>query len=173
MKLSWLLLIILGFTGSFFLFFLFSGWAVRVLERMHGFSKFGMSFLLRMAQSLHLYRNSKAVLGYTFLISILSQLIAVCFFIVVGYALGEHLSFLAFLFSVSLGYIATVLPISPGGIGVGQLAFYSFFKTYTGQELQVGVIGITANQTIMFSLGLIGALFYLQRGYKHREKLSI
>ncbi|MNU01394.1 hypothetical protein D3C72_2447830 [compost metagenome] len=63
--------------------------------------------------------------------------------------------------------MATAIPISPAGVGVGQAAFYFLFNVYTGTETELGPTVITAYQVGMFVLSLWGAFFYLRR----KEKL--
>ena len=162
MNLFWLILSI--FTGVLFIFvfFLLQNDQARWLMKISKLKIWGIGFLLKVLGAFQAYRHHTQSLLAAFLFSLVSQMIAVVFFVYVGQQLGETFAFEAYLFAVALGFIASSIPISPGGIGVGQVAFFFFFKTYTGQDLQVGSIGITIQQAVMFSLGLLGGLLYLR-----------
>lgn len=113
------------------------------------------------------YRKNIRALLSAVVLSFIGQILSVFIFMYIGYRLEEVLPFETHLFVVALGFITSSIPLTPGGVGVGQVAFYFFFKLYTGQNLQVGALGITIMQLFMFSLGLLGGLLYL-RGVKAR-----
>ena len=69
----------------------------------------------------------------------------------------------AYVFAVPLGLIATALPISPAGVGVGQVAFSYLFDWSTGVKSAIGSNLITAHQIVTFFLSLSGGVFYLRR----------
>lgn len=98
-------------------------------------------------------------------LSLLSQSFSLLFFISIAPFLGESaIPLSVFLFCVPLGFMATAIPISPGGIGVGQAAFLFLFNLVLGRETQVGPLLITAYQLCTLAFGLIGAgLYVLQR----------
>ncbi len=62
--------------------------------------------------------------------------------------------------------ISTVLPITPAGVGVGQVAIYQLYKLYTGIDSQIGPNAFTAFQVVLLCWGLFGAYFYVT-GKKH------
>ena len=64
------------------------------------------------------------------------------------------------------GFMATVLPISPAGLGVGQAAFYYLFKEIANNG-EYGVLVITFFQAVQFLIGLLGGLVFVL--YKKQE----
>lgn len=164
LNLFWILLVLFWGVLFFFVFFMYQNDQARWIKKISTYSFWGLSFLLNVLKSFQAYRNQLGAIFWAFVLSIVSQLLAICLFMIIGRELGEDLGLQVYLFAVTLGYISSAIPLSPGGVGVGQLAFYFFFKTYTGQDLQVGTIGITLQQAGMFSLGLVGGLLYLIQG---------
>src|SRR5690606_37080300 len=63
---------------------------------------------------------------------------------------------------VPIGLISTSLPISPGGIGVGQAVFLVLFKWVIGRDSALGPNLITAYQITQLLIGLAGVYFYLR-----------
>lgn len=163
-NLFWLMTVLFFGVLFLFVFFLYQNDQARWLQKVSQIHVFGVSFLLRVLKAFQAYRHRLKSLFIAFVLSLLSQFLAISLFMYIGAELGEHLGFETYLFAVALGFISSAIPLSPGGVGVGQVAFYFFFKTYTGQDLQVGTIGITLQQAGMFSLGLVGGLLYLIKG---------
>ena len=73
---------------------------------------------------------------------------------------GEAPDFYIFMFAVPVGFMVTAVPISPGGIGVGQAAFYFLFSKATGEPTDVGALGLTVLQSCHFVIGLFGFLIF-------------
>ncbi|MCB0356752.1 MAG: flippase-like domain-containing protein [Bdellovibrionales bacterium] len=161
-NLFWFMLILFFVILFVFVFFLLQNNQAKWIKKVEATHFVGIGFIIKVLRAFQAYRNNVKVIILTFVFSLMSQLLAVAMFAFVGEQLGEELSFAAYMFAVALGFITSAVPISPGGVGVGQVAFFFFFKTYTGQDLQVGSIGITIQQATMFSLGLIGGLLYLR-----------
>lgn len=117
----------------------------------------------KLYESLHLYGASKKTLGISVLLSLCAQTTSVFFIYFLSQSLGFSLDLLSHFVVAPLGFIATALPISPAGIGVGQAAFYYLYKTLTQVDSQIGSLTITGFQVSTFLLSLIGALFYISR----------
>ncbi len=64
------------------------------------------------------------------------------------------------------GFLATILPISPAGVGVGQAAFLYLFDKVAGNG-EFGVLVITFFQAVQFLVGLLGGLLFVL--YKKKE----
>ena len=64
------------------------------------------------------------------------------------------------------GFLATVLPISPAGLGVGQAAFYYLFDKVAGHG-EFGVLTVTFFQAVQFAVGLLGGLLFVV--YKQKD----
>ncbi len=69
---------------------------------------------------------------------------------------------------VPLGFIANSLPITPGGLGVGESAFNRLF-TMVG--LEGGAEILLGWRFLMILIGLIGLIFYLkgQKRFVHDQ----
>ncbi|MFS4458058.1 lysylphosphatidylglycerol synthase transmembrane domain-containing protein [Bdellovibrio sp. HCB2-146] len=120
--------------------------------------------LMKLYESMHLYGNDKLRLAGVLSLSLLSQTSAILFLFLAATAAGFHEAPLKTFFLVApLGFMATAIPISPAGIGVGQAAFYFLFNLYIGRETEVGPTAITAYQVGSFVVSLAGAFFYLRR----------
>jgi glycosyltransferase 2 family protein len=122
----------------------------------------------RIYESLHLYgRDYKNLFG-SIAISLLAQSFSILFMILAGHAsgLGAEMNWSTYFLVAPLGFMATAIPISPAGVGVGQAAFYFLFNIYTGHATDLGPTVITALQVAQFVFGLFGAFFYMQRKEK-------
>jgi hypothetical protein len=119
--------------------------------------------LLKTYQEVATYRDAKASFVKGFLLTLLAQSLAVFFFIYVGSLVYEgQIPVSIYFFAVPVGFMATAVPISPGGVGVGQAAFYFLFNTAYGKVTDVGSATITAFQAVLFCLSLLGALAYIK-----------
>jgi len=95
-------------------------------------------------------------------ISVLVHLLACFAFYLSTRALGvSHPPLAYFFFIVPLGLVTTILPISPGGIGVGQAAFHALFQLVPGGSASVGADAFTVFQFILILVYLTGFWFYL------------
>ena len=120
--------------------------------------------LLKLYESFHLYGQEGRTVLKSILLSLMSQFVAIFFLFFVAQAIGfKDISLQTFLIVAPIGFMATAIPISPAGVGVGQAAFYYLFSIYSGQEGDVGAITITALQVANFIFGLFGAYFYIVR----------
>lgn len=129
----------------------------------------GMS-LARAYKAAQAYGDYRGTFAFTLLLSFIALLISIGFMMLVGVAVGEtDIGLSTFLFCVPLGFIASSLPISPAGIGVGQLAFLVLFQMHSGKVSSIGQTAITAFQAALFAWGLVGAVFYLMQ----RRTMSI
>lgn len=123
----------------------------------------GGTFLVKLYTAVHSYGESRAALVKAIIVSLIAQAIAVVGMAYVGWAIGEQVSLATYFFAVPLGFIIMAIPIAPGGIGVGQLAFLALFKMYTGTDTILGQTVITAFQIGLLVWGLVGAVLYASR----------
>lgn len=133
------------------------GWIEKILGLLPGSAK-----LLNMYRSFSEYRDFKKVFFQSLILSFISQIFAILFFVYIGYLFGfNDLSLNAYFFVVPVGFMVTAIPISPAGVGVGQAAFYFFFNLVQKNPTHLGSSAITAYQIFVFIYGLIGAYFYI------------
>lgn len=119
--------------------------------------------LIKLYESMHLYGNQGQRILWVILLSLLSQLCAICFLYLVGVMAGyAYIPAKTYFLVAPLGFMATAIPVSPAGVGVGQAAFYFLFNIYTGTTTEVGPTTITAFQVGTFLMSLLGAFFYLR-----------
>lgn len=90
--------------------------------------------------------HSFAILGYYFALQTIG---------------GTTVSISKLSFIVPIGLITTVLPISPAGIGVGQVAFLKLFEWVLGYPTSTGADAFTIFQAALISLNLCGVFPYM------------
>jgi uncharacterized protein (TIRG00374 family) len=160
-KLAWgalaLMLLFVAFTVA-----AFSRRSKATFERIFGFLPGGRVFA-RLHEVFFAYRGHARVLAYSLVLSLISQICTVIFFMMVGSAMKVPVSPQAYFFVVPVGLIAMAAPIAPAGIGVGQAAFLALFNMYLGYNSTIGPTAATANQIVMLIWGLFGAVFYFRR----------
>jgi uncharacterized protein (TIRG00374 family) len=95
--------------------------------------------------------------------SIVSQMTSIYFFIYLSSILLPDLSVPIFLFFfvVPVGFMLTAVPISPGGVGVGQAAFLYLFQRALNIETDFGAISVSGFQFYQLIWGLLGAYFFI------------
>ncbi|MCG9970432.1 lysylphosphatidylglycerol synthase transmembrane domain-containing protein [Christiangramia crocea] len=74
---------------------------------------------------------------------------------------GLEVSFSAFLFIMPLVYMATVLPISLGGLGVREGAFSGLLVLY-GADISIAIIISLLNYLAKLCIGIVGYFIYLR-----------
>lgn len=111
------------------------------------------------------HRPRKIILP--FLLSLGSQGLVISLGILLVYYLGMDLPVWMVLLIFPFGFLATVLPISPAGIGVGQMAFFYLFDKLA-QQGSFGILAITFFQAVQFLVGLIGGLLFVM--YKKQKE---
>ena len=126
---------------------------------------------LKLYESMHLYGNHGGRIMSVILFSLMSQTCAIIFLYVAGFATGySDIPVTTYFLVAPLGFMATAIPISPAGVGVGQAAFYFLFNLYTGKTSDIGPTAITALQVGTFLVSLLGAVFYMR--FKEQSDLS-
>ncbi|WP_374033778.1 lysylphosphatidylglycerol synthase transmembrane domain-containing protein [Bdellovibrio bacteriovorus] len=130
----------------------------RVINKLPLSEKF-----MKLYESMHLYGKDGKRFMLVLLLSLLSQGCSIVFLIIAGNAAGySEVAAKTYFLVAPLGYMATAIPISPAGVGVGQAAFYFLFNIYNGSTSEVGPTVITAFQVTNFVVSLLGAFFYLR-----------
>ncbi len=153
--------------GSIFTAALVLGFSDRFYDSGWMFKKFGRlpygKIIVDSYAAVHAYCTKLDVVGKAVFLSILLQVSSVLFFYLIGRSMGVSMSFGSYMFLVPLGFVASAIPITPGGIGIGQMAFFALFNTYLGTQSQLGPNSITLYQIICFVFGLGGGYIYLTR----------
>jgi len=132
-------------------------------------SKIGLR-LISAYEAVHSYSKHRKILARTIILSLVNQVFAILLIAWLGFQLGFQDASLANYFSiVPLGFMVTAVPVSPAGVGVGQMAFFFLFNLFVGHESQLGPTVITAYQVLNFLLGLVGVWFFIQRKSSLKE----
>ncbi|WP_423818736.1 lysylphosphatidylglycerol synthase transmembrane domain-containing protein [Salinimicrobium sp. TIG7-5_MAKvit] len=103
--------------------------------------------------------------SYIFILKIIGiSLLAQMGDISTAYLLSQYfdlsISFPAFIFMMPLVYVATVLPISIGGLGVREGAFSGLMLLY-GVEISIAILISLIMYLVKVSVGLVGYVIYL------------
>ena len=140
----------------------FSRWSVlqAFFEKIPLGSKFKEVF-----EAVNSYGKEKSVLVKAYFLSLVAQSLSLVFMYVTSYVIDVSVPVEAFLFAVPLGFIVMSLPVSPGGVGVGQVAFLGLFGLFLGYEIPAAAFIMTAFQVASLLYGLVGAAIFV-RGHK-------
>jgi len=88
-----------------------------------------------------------------------------------GPAPWGDLDILGFILATVLGSCALAIPITPLGLGVGQIAYGAIFLAVGAPSTDFGMSLITNMQIVQIILGLCGVFFFLS--YKHQMSDAI
>jgi uncharacterized protein (TIRG00374 family) len=167
-RLQSLALMLAGIFGGFLLVCVIgsSSRFMAYLEASKWFAKINFkSIPLKILQAFHQVSQNPKVILQTFVLSIFSQ---TCLILVVYFTsnlvLDIPLSLMTTYFAVPLGMMVSAAPIAPAGIGVGQVALYSFFSMMQVSDPNVGSTGISVIQIMLFIWGVVGSYFYVRMG---------
>ncbi|MBC7465721.1 MAG: flippase-like domain-containing protein [Bdellovibrio sp.] len=106
------------------------------------------------------FRNKKLV-SFTVLLSLVLQVISIYFMSLVVESLGVSIpSYLIFFSLCCFGFLASAIPITPAGIGVGQAAFYFLFAAFSEDLGKAAVTAISALQLFQFFYAIIGGIIF-------------
>lgn len=124
--------------------------------------------LLKLYASGQLYGSQVALLVKVFVLSLLSQTSAILLMVLIGHysGIGVDVRLSTYFLVTPIGFMATAIPISPAGVGVGQAAFFFLYNLYLGKTTELGPMVITMYQLLSLFFGLIGAYFYLVKSKK-------
>jgi len=118
--------------------------------------------LINSYNALHSYSSKKEKLFQALLISLLTNMIMLYVFYMIGREIGETvIPFLGYCSIVPAGVITLSIPIAPAGIGIGQAAFYNLFKWYGAQSGTFGATIITVFQLIQLMVNVSFVFVYL------------
>ncbi len=142
--------------------FLVCLWHQSILDRLEGKS-FGYrkwrSLAIRGLRTIRVYRHSPQILVSAFVASVLANLCligvtALGVLIMTPSALEMKMCLV-----IPMGYIANSLPLTPGGLGVGETAFNALFDI-TG--LHGGAEALLCWRIWSALVGILGLIFYLR-----------
>ena len=115
--------------------------------------------LQRALDTLYTYRHNKGVILQSMLLSYLLQLLTIGASLAIAQATAPLGADLRMIMLIPLGFLANSLPVTPGGIGVGEAALAHLFMLF---GMQGGAEVILGWRLIMVVTGLLGLVFYLK-----------
>lgn len=105
-------------------------------------------------------------LGWALVFSFFAQLFSILFLHYVCTRLApdamQNFSFFLFFPLACFGFMATAIPIAPGGIGLGQASFYLIFSNFNSVVANQLVIAISLLQLFNLLFGLVGGILYFR-----------
>ena len=123
----------------------------------HKFS-FG-KLLSRILHTIHFYRDRLVIIFKALFFSYLLTFLMVSVSLAIAQAINPSGADPKMLLLLPIGYLATALPITPGGLGVGEAAMESLFVM---GGLTGGAETLLGWRLIMIIVGLLGLAFYLK-----------
>ena len=121
----------------------------------------GFGILRKIYAALLVYRDNPATLVYALLISVAVQTCTLSYFLYLTGTMFPEMAFDVFDFAAiyPVGILATALPLAPGGLGVGHVAFDSLYH-FIGMEHGADVFNVYLLASITLSLsGIVPYLF--------------
>ena len=96
------------------------------------------------------------------ILSALSVLGIILFHIYLGNLLRVPLSIGQYFFIIPIALTVSAVPLLPGGIGTGQVAFFTLFKWMGVPDPELGATLCTLMQIYTILYNCLGAIFYLK-----------
>jgi uncharacterized protein (TIRG00374 family) len=108
------------------------------------------------------YRHAIPTIAFALVLSSASILANILLFKIQGNALGISLSLTQYFFVVPIALVVSAIPVLPGGLGVGQVAFYTLFQWVGASDPGQGGTLCTLIQVYTLLFNCTGAIFYLK-----------
>ncbi len=118
--------------------------------------------LYRVFEATILYRHHSKTLAAALALSAVSIFGNTLLFKLLGDTLGIPLTLPQYFIVVPIGLTVSAAPILPGGIGVGQVAFFTLFKWVGLENPQQGATLYTLIQVYTILFNCMGAFFYVR-----------
>ncbi len=110
--------------------------------------------------------RQKKILFITVAISFAMQIVATYFMSEIVRALDVSMpSFFVFFALSCFGFLASAIPITPAGIGVGQAAFYFLFSTVSTDLGNAAVTAVSILQLFFFFYALMGGVLFATKPF--------
>ncbi len=120
-----------------------------------------MAHAVKSCEALEAFRAKPGVLVLGVLMSLPSHLIACLGMrVAMGMVGAAGMPLERFLLIVPLGLISTVIPLSPGGVGIGQAAFYGLCEALSPGTGAAASNAFTVYQTLQVAVYLSGVVSY-------------
>jgi uncharacterized protein (TIRG00374 family) len=156
--------VVLAFAGAvaaLFIAIVFSKPVTSLLRRFEGRIPM-IHHAVKSCEALEGFRAKPMVLVVGVLITLPSHLVACLgMHIAMGMVGAADMPLERFLVIVPLGLISTVIPLTPGGVGIGQAAFYGLCQALSPGTGDAASNAFTVYQTLQVAVYLTGFVNYL------------
>jgi uncharacterized protein (TIRG00374 family) len=156
--------VVLAFVGGCFSLIValfFSRQVTALLRRFEGRIPL-VGHAVKSCEALEEFRANPGVLAIGILMSLPSHLIACLgMWVAMGMVGSAGMPIERFLLIVPMGLISTVIPLSPGGVGIGQAAFYWLCESLAKGSGNGASNAFTVYQTLQIAVYLSGLISYL------------
>lgn len=106
-------------------------------------------------------------LKYFIVISLAAQFLSILFlYIVVSSLVEAPPTYVLFFPLACFAFMAMAIPITPGGIGFGQAAFYFIFKSFGDPVAEAAIVGVSLLQLFYIVLSLPGGYYFIKAPHK-------
>jgi uncharacterized protein (TIRG00374 family) len=116
--------------------------------------------------SLRIHDYPARVLTFVVLQSMVIHLLAVALIYICSVYAKSGLDFLRVFVATPIGLLVNAIPLSPGGLGIGENAFELLYKTIGGQN---GATSFLLARVFLYSPALIGLVYVLKRMVTRRR----
>ncbi|HEX4001146.1 MAG TPA: lysylphosphatidylglycerol synthase transmembrane domain-containing protein [Candidatus Acidoferrales bacterium] len=160
-----------GLLAGFLVVLLDGSWANRLLRKVLGWMPW-KDLPRRVFDAISFYRRSTGTLLAALGASLLANFSVVCVAALARFALQPSSFALRVLLVAPMGYIANSLPLTPGGLGVGEEAFNSLFKL---MGLGGGADVLVGWRIWSLPVSIVGLVCYLRglgRSVHHEEEAA-
>jgi len=117
--------------------------------------------------SLRIHDYPATVLTFVVLQSMVIHLLAVALIYICSVYARSGLDFLRVFVATPIGLLVNAIPLSPGGLGIGENAFELLYKTIGGRN---GATSFLLARVFLYSPALIGLAYVLKRMVTRRSK---
>jgi glycosyltransferase 2 family protein len=118
--------------------------------------------IYQLFESAVLYRSHASTIVASLVLSAVSIFAMTLLFKLQGDSLGIPLTLSQYFFVVPIGLTVSAAPILPGGIGVGQVAFFTLFQWAGLENPEQGATLCTMVQIYTILFNCLGAVFYIR-----------
>ncbi len=112
--------------------------------------------------SIMTFKDQFPTVAASILLSIFSVLGTILFNIYLGNLLNINLTYAQYFFIIPLALTASAIPLLPGGLGTGQVAFFTLFKWMGAPNPELGATLCTLLQVYTILFNCSGAICYLK-----------
>jgi len=164
-QLQMLSYVIWGICGAVAVFgMLFFGNALWEFKFVQGILAFFHRFrpISKIMDAAGLYRKNLRVVMLALILSSLNIGAIVFLYMIQGQAIEINMEMLKYFLVVPIGLTVFAIPLLPGGIGVGQVAFYTLFQWAGIGNPELGGTLCTLMQIYVMLFNCLGAVFYLR-----------